>query len=684
MPEVKHSIYSYIKAVQRYYLNTVIVLFLLLGASYLTLDTALERHLLQQNISFLTSKQFVHFQQLSNRIRALIRASADENMTAYIVAPMVDDIRESIASMKAMQSMQSQLSQQISRNLLERWRTPDASIYASRHELDTELNLFIKRIEHILDATIAQRRTHYSFWGTIDFSLPLDSKLNGLFREMLEHTYHRSDLSINNARVISSMLLASMAAILLFASFRLFLPLIRKLRAEHDVVENYQQQLVQLVNTDALTGLSNRHCFNEKVRDCFEVAEKRGDPFSLMLIDINNFKSVNDHFGHPAGDATLQHVASILQSCIPTNALVARLGGDEFAVILPNISNTSVLYELSAAIARQLALGLIYEQHELRVSATIGIAIAPIHGRDQSTLIKAVDLALYGAKHSQKDVLVFEPTTLEDDLEKSERLSELAHAAERGEYVVHYQPKLSFLTGEVCGAEALVRWQHPELGLLMPGQFLPLMAGSSLFFQMTQTIIRTVGKDIAEWKRNGLFSGPVSINFPESLLLSLDGYHYMKTVIQEYQLEWQDFVIEVTEDVFLDSESERIHNVVNQFRESNVRVSLDDFGTGFASLVHLRDFPFDELKIDRSFVSCIGQDLVSEQIIYTMIDLARNLNKQCVAEGIETEEQNLFLQQAGCHIGQGYLFSKPIPYTEMSEYLSTQRAIKFGDKANEA
>ncbi|MEY9558194.1 EAL domain-containing protein (putative c-di-GMP-specific phosphodiesterase class I) [Sinorhizobium fredii] len=288
--------------------------------------------------------------------------------------------------------------------------------------------------------------------------------------------------------------------------------------------------------------------------------------------------------------------------------------------------------------------------------------------------MRIVDLALYTAKGGRNTTVIFDEAALARRLEENQLSLALVLAADRNEFVVHYQPKVDLPTGAHLGFEALVRWQHPELGLLAPGRFLPLMEGTQHIRGMTRAVIATVGRDLRAWKKAGLAPGPVSINLPEILLVGQEGYEFFASAVRENGLEWRDFAVEITEDVFLNRSANQILATVARFRQHGLSISLDDFGTGFASLVHLRDFPFDELKIDRSFVDGIGKDARSEQIIRAMIHLAQSLGKRCVAEGIETEGQRRFLTDAGCDVGQGYHFARPEPAALAGKRLPQQAA----------
>ncbi len=673
------SLESYIKSIGRNYSNAVVVMSCLIAATYLTVVVALDRHALQQDISALTSSQFIRFQQLANQTRALMLASADSNLPEYIIAPMVDDIRKAVTDIRTMSEQLEELHRRIGQNLLEKLTPRDGTSELLRVDLNRRLEDFLRRAERVASAKNEERRQRYTFWGPIDFAVSSEGTLTRQFSGLIHDTHDRSSISIDNAKMISTSLLTLIAATLALASAFLFSPLLKKLRNEHRRTMNFENQLKQLALSDGLTGIHNRSAFSNTLGNLFNELRINSTGFSVLLVDLDRFKSINDGFGHPAGDAVLRHVAAALQKVLRSHDFVARLGGDEFAVLLPGIIDEDALASIANRAVEAIATDFHFEGRTFQVSASVGGAVVPNHATDEPCLMRVADLALYTAKGGRNMAIIFDEAALARRLEENQLSLALIVAVDRNEFIVHYQPKVNLLTGEHLGFEALVRWHHPSLGILAPGRFLPLMEGPHLIRGMTRSVATTVGRDLRAWKDAGLIPGPIAINLPEALLVGEDGYDLLAEVIRDNNLEWQDFSVEVTEDVFLNRNADRILATVTRFREHSISVSLDDFGTGFASLVHLRDFPFDELKIDRSFVADIGAGTRSEQIIRAMIDLSRNLGKRCVAEGIETDAQRRFLVNAGCEIGQGYMFAEPQPAEVASERLL--KRLFFADHA---
>ncbi|WP_176538927.1 EAL domain-containing protein [Rhizobium sp. J15] len=673
--ESHSSVAKYIRSIGRHYVAAVVVMTVLIGATFLTVKVALDRHSLQQDISYLTGRQFIRFQQLANQTRAVMRASTDPNMPEYIIRPMVEDVQKAIGEIRAMSVELNDLNDRVEANFLQRLNGPDPAAEKLRLELDGRLEDFLHRAERVVSAKLQERRERYSFWGPIDFAVSSDSMLMRQFSALIDSAHDRSDVSIDHTRLISAVLLSLTAATLILATLILFIPLLVKLRTEHRRTLDFEIKLTHLAHTDTLTGLGNRSSFNDALNGLFASLERTGAGFSMLLVDLDYFKATNDSFGHPAGDAVLSHVAKALQKTFRAGDVVSRLGGDEFAALLPGISDAATLEGIAARAVAAIAAECHFEGRLLPVSASIGGAVVPGHAADEATLMRIADVALYAAKAKRNTAVIFDEASLAQRLEQNQLAAALAFAADRDEFVVYYQQKVDLQTGRHLGFEALVRWRHPQLGILPPGRFLPLMEGH-LIQSMTRCIVNTVARDLRAWKAAGLAAGSVAINLPEALLVSHDGYDLIAAAVKANRLDWRNFAIEVTEDVFLNRGANQIAETISRFREHGVSVSLDDFGTGFASLVHLRDFPFDELKIDRSFVAEIGKDVRSEQIIRAIIDLARNLGKRCVAEGIEDEVQRGFLLNAGCETGQGYLFAKPEPASVATERLLRRPAAR--------
>lgn len=676
----KYSVYKYIKSIGRYYFGAVTVITLLLGATYGTVIVAMDRQVTQQEISFLTNSLFIRFQRLANQTRALMRASTDPDLPEFVTAPMISDISVSIADIRRINTELDTLYRKVGENLLEQLSPDNNGTYQLRLDLNNRLEDFIDRATRIIETSNTERANRYSFWGPIDFAVSSDSALLRQFNKLIAETNNQSHTNIENARRITTLLLTMIAVTLLLATLFLFIPLLKKLHLAHRLTSDYEKQLIHVAQTDSLTGAYNRASFNMALGNIMERYHREKTGFSLLLIDLDHFKNINDNHGHPAGDAILKHISDALICTFRETDIVARMGGDEFSVLLPGITDPHQLQLIANRAVQAISAKCIFAARTIQVTASIGGANIPVHATCESELVRIADLALYAAKRKRNSAVIFDHKALSEKLQQNLMISMLANAAGNDEYVVYYQPKNSLLTGQHTGFEALVRWKHPEQGILSPGKFLPLIEDSHLLRDMTEAVVRNVAHDISNWKVAGFTPGPVAINLPEIMLTTSDGYNLIADAINEHGLEWHDFAIEITEGVFLTDQNCQIQKQVTRFRQQGVGVSLDDFGTGFASLVHLRDFPFDELKIDKSFVAQIGLEARSERIIRTIVNLSRDFGKQCVAEGIETDAQREFLVEIGCITGQGFLFSTPKPADIIQrDILATQQTPALSD-----
>lgn len=638
---------QHIKSISRYYMGTLVAVIVIVLIIYASMQTVIERHSVQQNISFLTSNQFIEFQQLKATARALMRGATADVVPDNVLNRMIDDLNQQIAKIRDTSAQLQRLRRQLD---------PDAR----PSDLDQRLGSFVDRAEKLGKLSNDSRSKHYSFWGPIDFAAASDGAIMRGFQQEVAQSFSKSQASIIAAKQISALLILSLLVAVCLIGALVILPLLKKLRTENKKKEAFERELSTLVNKDSLTGLCNRRSFNHTLDRLVQAGA--GAPFVLLLIDLDDFKAVNDTFGHQTGDGLLIEVAQRITASVGNGAIAARLGGDEFAVLAPGVADNAATVALVAGIRARLVVPFTFDGHIHRIGASIGAALYPDHGGDAKTLIRCADLALYAAKAECNSQVIFNAALMAERLAESQLRAALYQAVEEDEFLVYYQPKVDIRTGQHLAFEALVRWRHPQFGVLPPGRFLHLLDTASLMTSMTESVVNKVARDIRAWRDAGLACGSVAINMPETTLISDAGYSMLTSAVQRHGLDWGDIAIEITEDVFVNKYAEQILTTVLKLRERGVSIALDDFGTGFASLTNLRNFHFDDIKIDRSFVSEIGKDVKSEQIIKAMINLAADLGKSCVAEGVETEEQLLFLRKAGCAIGQGYLFAQPQPF----------------------
>ena len=438
------------------------------------------------------------------------------------------------------------------------------------------------------------------------------------------------------------------------------------------IVARASRRLRHLALHDALTGLPNRTLFHERVERA--VKGTRPDRLAaVLLIDLDRFKEVNDTLGHDHGDELLEVVAVRLGGALRADDTLARLGGDEFAVVIGDLPNRGAAAEtagrLHDALRRPFALrGLAVE-----LDASIGIAFCPDHGDDVTTLIQRADVAMYDAKRTQNRI---ETYSTERDPYSPARLSllgELRRSIEADELVLHYQPKVALGTDRVVGVEALVRWQHPEHGLLQPDEFVPLAERTGTIAHLTRWVLATALRQCAEWREwnDGL---TVAVNLAAANVLDVGLPETVEELLSEHGLPGDALACEVSEHTVM-SDPQRVAEVLAGLRRLGVRLSLDDFGTGNASLAYLKKLPLDEIKIDRTFITGMADDDGDAVIVRSTIDLARNLGLEVVAEGVESEEVLNALVELRCGSAQGYFLSRPLPPAELEAWLSSRSTM---------
>ena len=439
------------------------------------------------------------------------------------------------------------------------------------------------------------------------------------------------------------------------------------------IVREHTLELTRLATIDPLTGLANRYQFNQRLAAHFTMPTHVAHCM-LMLLDLDHFKNVNDSLGHVAGDALLCEVAQRLKAQIEPDMLLARLGGDEFALMVEGTVDRERIRALGERLQRELQQPCVISDQRLEVQASIGVGLSPVDGDSAAGLLKASDMALYAAKAAGRNTLRFFAADMEAAArDRIELLAEMREGLERGQFVVHYQPQLDLRSGALLGFEALVRWQHPTRGLMSPARFIPLAEDSNLIVRLGQWVLRQACRDAATWP--GALRVAVNVSAVE-----FDRSDVIQTVTEALHLSGlpsQRLEIELTESTLL-QDSESLIQVLTSLRRLGVRTALDDFGTGFSSLAYLRRFPLDQLKIDQSFVSPLGhpEDTAStrnaEAIVQAIHGLAQALGMETTAEGVETPAQQQVLQRIGCHVGQGYLFARPMDQAQTADYIRTR------------
>jgi diguanylate cyclase (GGDEF)-like protein len=429
------------------------------------------------------------------------------------------------------------------------------------------------------------------------------------------------------------------------------------------------ERIEYLASHDSLTNLPNRETFNELLRYAIEAARRYQRRFAVLFIDLDRFKVINDSLGHDAGDMLLVEIAGRLRNALRSSDVVARLGGDEFVVILEQTEDSAAIERIARNLLDVLGEPLQLSGHECLITASIGIAMYPSNGSDVQTLTKNADMAMYLAKEDGKNGFRFFSKAIKtQSIERLTLETALRRALERDQFELHYQPKVDMVTGQITGVEALLRWTHPELGVLSPMQFIPLAEETGLIVPIGRWVLREACAQNMAWQRRGLRPVSMAVNLSprqfadEHLLQDIDealASSGMSPVLLQ---------LEVTESMVMRNVSRAI-KVLDAIQSRGIRLAIDDFGTGYSSMSLMKQFPIDTIKIDRSFVRDLPNDSEDQAIAQAIISMGKALGMTVVAEGVETPEQQAFLRSHACDEMQGYLFSKPLPPRQLASLL---------------
>ena len=412
---------------------------------------------------------------------------------------------------------------------------------------------------------------------------------------------------------------------------------------------------------DQLTGLANRLLFNERLSLALANAHQNAEMLAVIFLDLDRFKNVNDTLGHPVGDLLLQGVSRRLTNCLRVGDSIARWGGDEFTVLLYNINSHEEATLICQKIIQSLSSPFDLDGLELYTKASLGIALAPYDGEDAETLLKNADAAMYKAKQRGRNNYQFYTRAIGSKVSEELNLeNQLYKALKKSEFVLHYQPQINLNTGKIVGMEALVRWQHPERGLIFPDRFIPLAEETGFICQIDEWVMRAACLQNREWQLLGLPPMRIAVNLSCRQFLQPNTVQTIAEILSETELNPEYLEIEITETIAMTDVNFTV-SVLQHLQEMGIHISLDDFGTGYSSLWSLKNLPLNNLKIDKSFVADLQEGSSGATIVKVAIALGQGLNLQVIAEGVETAEQLAFLQSLHCEIGQGYFFSKPIP-----------------------
>jgi len=437
-------------------------------------------------------------------------------------------------------------------------------------------------------------------------------------------------------------------------------------------IKKKEEILYNMEYFDPLTGLPNRSLFADRLNMALAQSKRNNDMCALIILDLDNFKAINDTLGHSVGDMLLKQVAEKIKGYLREVDTVARIGGDEFIIIQPQIKDISDATRAADRILKKFQQPWILEGKEYYITASMGIGIYPNDGEDQQTIFKNADTALYRAKElGRNNYQLYTESMNQKVLQRLDIENSLRRAIEREEFVLFYQPQVDIKTGKIVGLEALLRWYHPDYGLVPPMEFIPIAEESGLIVAIGEWVLKTACIQNKKWLDMGMEPQLISVNLSARQFQQHNVVEVIDRIRCDSGLAPELLALEITESTAMKDLSFTI-DVLSQLRKKGIRVSLDDFGTGYSSLNYLRQLPIDTLKIDKSFVRDITANSKEEAIAKTVISLAHKLNLTVVAEGVETWEQLLFLKKEGCDKVQGYLFSKPLPAEDIEKILRSK------------
>ena len=424
---------------------------------------------------------------------------------------------------------------------------------------------------------------------------------------------------------------------------------------------------------DSLTGLPNRSLFVDRLEQAMKIADRNEQLVAVLFVDLDQFKNVNDSLGHDAGDSLLKDAAERLSNCMRASDTVARWGGDEFCLLLQNVNQIDNVNVVAEKIIDSFAESFYIESKKLFITASVGIILYPLDNNDIKSLLKNADTAMYHAKEKGRNNYQFYNHEMSARLEQRLELEhELRHALERDEFMLLYQPQVDIQQGRIVGIEALIRWQHPERGMVPPDQFIGIAEETGLIVPIGEWVLQQACNQMRLLRDSGLPAIHVSVNLSVRQLREASLVDKVGQALRLSGLEASMLDLEITESMLM-SDMDRVKRTLRELSDLGVSISVDDFGTGHSSLAYLKQFPISTLKVDRSFIRDIPHNKDDVAITIAIINLAKGLGIRTVAEGVESRDQLDFLKQQKCNLMQGYYFSKPVPYEEIVALLQQEQ-----------
>ena len=432
------------------------------------------------------------------------------------------------------------------------------------------------------------------------------------------------------------------------------------------------EQLIYQARHDDLTGLPNRFLFKERLLQEIAFAQRQNYSLALLFIDLDRFKTVNDSFGHSAGDVLLVEAGKRLLKCVRKSDLVSRLGGDEFAVILTGIKGIRRVTAIAENLIQAFSEPFLIEQQQSHISASIGITIYPTDGNDSEDLLKKADTAMYRAKdEGRKRFVYFKEQMNSEAVARTTMERELREALSHDQISLNYQPQLDVRTGKICGAEALIRWIHPDKGSISPAEFIPVAEEIGLIEEIGKKVIQDACMQYLDLKRENLLLPKIAVNVSGYQFHNSDFVQSVRKILSMTKVPANVLEFEVTESLFVDKNTDTV-TMLDQLRQMGILIAIDDFGTGYSSMSYLKQLPVDILKIDKSFVDEIENDEESRLIARAIISISHILGKTVIAEGVETSGQLELLREWECDVIQGYYFSRPLTPEKFLEFTRKQ------------
>lgn len=438
-----------------------------------------------------------------------------------------------------------------------------------------------------------------------------------------------------------------------------------------------EERIQYLATHDSLTGLPNRFMFSNLLDVALESARRHGRRLAVLFIDLDRFKNINDTLGHEAGDFLLKEISQRLRQCLRSSDVVARLGGDEFVILLPEVKSNQQVAAIAQKILSAILLPVSVFGQECRVTTSIGICLYPDDAQDEQALMKNADIAMYSAKEEGKNNYQFFSSDIQSrSLERLVMENNLRLAIERNEFFLHYQAKRDLRTGEIAGVEALVRWQHPDLGIVPPAQFIPLAEETGLIVLIGRWVLKTACAQNVEWQRQGLPPLCMAVNLSARQFFDERLIDDVAAALTDSGMDPGLLEMEITEGMVM-QDVERAIKILSAIKSLGVRLAIDDFGVGYSSLAQIKRFPIDTLKVDSSFIREIPENMEDRAITEAIIAMGKTLSLMVVAEGVETKEQEKFLRDHACDQSQGFYFSKPISAEQFVEFMQQQQPDAF-------